>query len=302
MNYLDETFLGNHDKDYQNQWCTATKLYWIPEDIDFSSDKSDFEKLCEEEKELIKRILAFFLISDSIIADNATEFSSTTRDIALKSFYRNQASMEDTHNKTYSDMVKTLFSDNDFNYIYEILNWVSINKKRDFTVYATSSKDLGEKIFTFGCIEAVFFSASFVIPMWYRTKGLLPGITKGNQYIMRDEFLHWSTAALRIRKEYNDIDHHNRFMTIANQVIDLEMEYCKEILPNDISDLTLFKLKQYVLYTINKYLKYCDMPYDELTNPFSFGDINDMIIKTNFFESTPTTYSMSINEIDFNFE
>ena len=46
----------------------AVACFWTPEEIDFSKDMNDWEKLNDNEKHFIKYILGFFAASDGILA------------------------------------------------------------------------------------------------------------------------------------------------------------------------------------------------------------------------------------------
>jgi len=44
--------------------------FWTAEEIDFSNDYSDFQKLNSNEQYFIKMVLAFFAASDGIVLEN----------------------------------------------------------------------------------------------------------------------------------------------------------------------------------------------------------------------------------------
>jgi len=53
----------------------AVASFWTVEEIDFSKDKEDWNKLSENEQYFIKQVLAFFAGSDGIVQENlATRF------------------------------------------------------------------------------------------------------------------------------------------------------------------------------------------------------------------------------------
>ena len=62
---------------YPIQWNEVWKAYkkhqqafWTAEEIDFSADISDWEKLNEDEKYFISNVLSFFAGSDGIVFEN----------------------------------------------------------------------------------------------------------------------------------------------------------------------------------------------------------------------------------------
>ena len=57
------------DPKYEMLWKMYKKQqesYWVAEEIDFSKDANDFEKLNSNEKHFIKIVLGFFAASDTL--------------------------------------------------------------------------------------------------------------------------------------------------------------------------------------------------------------------------------------------
>ena len=66
----------------------AVASFWTPEEIDFSKDMEDWEKLNENEQYFIKNILAFFAASDGIVLENLGQrFMSEVQVPEAKCFY-----------------------------------------------------------------------------------------------------------------------------------------------------------------------------------------------------------------------
>ena len=62
--------------------------FWTAEEIDLSSDLTDWEKLKDQEKHFIKHVLAFFAASDGIVLENLTEkFCSEVQVPEARCFY-----------------------------------------------------------------------------------------------------------------------------------------------------------------------------------------------------------------------
>jgi len=86
---------------YHDIWGAYKKhknAFWTAEEIDFSADKNDWEKLTADEKYFIEHILAFFAGSDGIVLENLVKNFCT--EITLpeaRCFYGFQAMMENIH-------------------------------------------------------------------------------------------------------------------------------------------------------------------------------------------------------------
>lgn len=62
--------------------------FWTAEEIDLSSDLSDWDKLKDGEKHFIKYVLAFFAASDGIVLENLNEkFCSEIQVPEARCFY-----------------------------------------------------------------------------------------------------------------------------------------------------------------------------------------------------------------------
>ena len=79
----------------------AVASFWTVEEIDFSKDKDDWEKLNENEQYFIKHVLAFFAGSDGIVQENlASRFQKDVQSPVARLFYGLQNAMEGIHSET----------------------------------------------------------------------------------------------------------------------------------------------------------------------------------------------------------
>ena len=66
----------------------AISSFWVPEEIDFSRDMTDWNALSDNERFFIRHILAFFSSSDTIVNMNLGErFISEVQPLEAKFFY-----------------------------------------------------------------------------------------------------------------------------------------------------------------------------------------------------------------------
>ena len=92
----------------------AEASFWTAEEIDLSSDLTDWEsKLNNDEKHFIKHVLAFFAASDGIVNENlAINFLNEVQYPEARCFYGFQIMMENIHSETYSLLIDTYIKDN----------------------------------------------------------------------------------------------------------------------------------------------------------------------------------------------
>lgn len=82
--------------------------FWTAEEIDFSADKNDWEKLNDQEKYFIEHILAFFAGSDGIVLENLiTNFCQEIPVPEVRCYYAFQAMIENIHCVTGSTFILT---------------------------------------------------------------------------------------------------------------------------------------------------------------------------------------------------
>jgi ribonucleotide reductase beta subunit family protein with ferritin-like domain len=82
--------------------------FWTAEEIDFSADKSDWDKLTDDEKYFIEHILAFFAGSDGIVLENLiTNFCQEIPVPEVRCYYAFQAMIENIHCVTGSTLILT---------------------------------------------------------------------------------------------------------------------------------------------------------------------------------------------------
>ena len=96
---------------YYDVWEAYKKhksSFWTAEEIDFSADKNDWNKLNENEKYFIEHILAFFAGSDGIVLENlVTNFCREIPIPEVRCFYGFQAMMENIHCVTADTYILT---------------------------------------------------------------------------------------------------------------------------------------------------------------------------------------------------
>jgi ribonucleotide reductase beta subunit family protein with ferritin-like domain len=287
-----------HDiwKAYKNH----KNAFWTAEEIDFSSDKADWQKLNENEKFFIENILAFFAGSDGIVLENLVKNFCTEVTIPeARCFYAFQAMMENIHSEVYSLMIDTFITDPKrketlFKAIDEIpciqkkanwaLTWINNNEKGSFA----------RRLFAFGIVEGLFFSGSFCAIFWLKERGLMVNtLGKSNEWIARDESLHTEFAILLytyVKNKIPEIEAHN----IMHQAVLIEEEFICESLSVDLIGMNTNMMRSYIRYCADRLL--VQFGYKKLyfeKNPFPFMEKISMDGKTNFFEQRVSEYSLS---------
>jgi ribonucleotide reductase beta subunit family protein with ferritin-like domain len=271
--------------------------FWTAEEIDFSKDFNDYQKLTDNEQHFIKMVLAFFAASDTIVNINlGTRFTNEVQIREAIITYNYQMMIENVHSEVYSLMIDNIIRDKEEkNRLLNALNeFPCINKKAMWAQkWIESNSSFAQRLVAFAIVEGVFFSGSFCSIFWLKKKNLMPGLCDSNELIARDEGMHTEFAILLYSMIKNKLDQdtiHNMF----KDAFEIEREFICESLPCSLLGMNIDLMVDYIKFVSDRLL--IQLNYDKIwgtTNPFDFMESISMEGKTNFFESRPTQYQKS---------
>jgi len=273
--------------------------FWVTTEIDFSKDYDDFQLLNNDEKHFIKMIIAFFANSDGIVNWNLSE--RFTKEIQLTEAlyaYQWQIMMENIHSEVYSLMLENIVTnqkekDHMFNAIHTI---PSIKEMADWAFkWIESDKSFAHRLVAFAIVEGIFFSGAFASIFWIKThKGdIMPGLTKSNELIARDEGMHCEFAC----ELYNYINNKlpaNEIYEIINDAVVISQTFMRDALPVRLIAMNQDYMDDYIEYIADRLLSM--LGYKKLykkRNPFEFMSKIGLANKENFFEHRNTSYQDS---------
>jgi ribonucleoside-diphosphate reductase subunit M2 len=273
----------------------SVAVFWTPEEIDFSKDQSDWNKLTENEKHFIKQVLAFFAGSDGIVMENlVTRFQGEVSSQVVKLFYSFQNAMEGIHSETYSLLIDTYVKDEEekaklFNAIETI---DCIKYKGTWAVgWMGSNQSFGTRLVAFACVEGIFFSGAFCAIFWLKKRGLMPGLTFSNELISRDEGLH-TQFAVALFHTLSEKPHPDVIKSIIVGAVSLEKEFICDALPCSLIGMNAKMMSQYIEFVADRLAVQLGLKKIYGThNPFDFMDLISLEGKTNFFEKKVSDYS-----------
>ena len=279
--------------------------FWKAEEIDFSRDLDDFEKLDKDEQHFIKRILSFFASSDGIVNFNLRErilkeIKMTEAQIA----YSFQMMMENIHGEVYSLMLENIIKDpvEKKKLFNSVSNFESIKMMADWALKWTNKEtNIIRIIVAYAAVEGIFFSSAFAAIFWlkkYRNKGknIMNGLIKSNQLIARDEGCHTKFACLLYSTVINRLEQ-EEVHEIISSAVDVCKVFTKDAIKCDLIGMNLDLMNQYIEYvgdTLIVMLGY-EKKY-KTKNPFSFMESIGLTNKQNFFEARPTEYQSAYND------
>jgi ribonucleoside-diphosphate reductase beta chain len=279
----------------------AVASFWTPEEIQFSKDLIDWEKLNADEQHFVKHVLAFFAGSDGIVQENlATRFQRDVSSQVVKLFYSFQNAMEGIHSETYSLLIDTYVKDKEeqarlFNAIETI---PCIKKKAEWALkWIESSADFQTRLLGFAAVEGIFFSGAFCAIYWLKKRGLMPGLTFSNELISRDEGLHTLFAvALYHMGQSVPVE---QIHALIREAVEIEKEFICDALPCSLIGMNSKLMSQYIEFVADRLVVQLGAPkIYNATNPFDFMDLISLEGKTNFFEKKVSEYSRPVDSVD----
>jgi len=274
----------------------AVACFWTVEEIDFSKDIVDWNKLKDEEKYFISHVLAFFAGSDGIVIENLVlRFMKEFDQPEVRAFYSFQSAIESIHSETYSLLIDTYITDQtEKNKLFTAINtFECIGKKAKWAVKWIEDKDanISTRIIAFAAVEGIFFSGAFCSIFWLKKRGLLPGLCFSNELISRDEGMHTDFAIIMYNDYVDKLDK-KVILDIITEAVEIEKEFIVEALPCKLIGMNSELMQQYIEFVADRLLIQIGLePHWKSKNPFSFMEMISMTGKTNFFEKRVAEYS-----------
>jgi ribonucleotide reductase beta subunit family protein with ferritin-like domain len=284
--------------DIYNMYKKQQQAFWTAEEIDFSADINDYNKLNDNEKLFVENVLAFFAGSDGIIFENINcNFAEEIEIPEARLCYGFQAMMEGIHSECYSLMIETYVKDETrkhqlFNAMEQL---PAVKAKAEWACkWLDQSIPISKRLIAFAIVEGIFFAGSFCAIFWLKhTKGLMTkAFAKSNEFIARDESLHTDFSVLLysyIQNRLTEKEVHELF----KEAVDIEIQFITESLKCSLLGMNAETMIEYIKFVSDRLLN--QLGYSKLYNigncPFSFMDTICLDSKSNFFEQRVSDYN-----------
>ena len=237
----------------------AESSFWTAEEIDFSKDLNDWEKLTDNEQFFIKNIIAFFAGSDGIVLENLVgNFCNEIQIPEARCFYGFQIAIENIHSEVYSLLIDKYVKDVDEkNKLFNAIDEIPCVKRKAEWAIKWMSKDKGsfaKRVVAFSIVEGIFFSGSFCAIFWLKKRGLMPGLTFSNELISRDEGMHTDFAVL-IYKMLNNKLSNDEIYQIVTEAVEIEKSFINDSIPCAMIGMNSDLMSQYIEYVADDFVQ-----------------------------------------------
>lgn len=289
------TFPIVHD-DLWAYYKNSVDSIWTVEEVDLDTDIIHWaEKLNDDERFFVSKVLAFFAASDGIVNENlASRFMKEVQLPEARAFYGIQIAMETIHGETYGLTIDTLIKNLELKakLFAAIENDPAIKAKAEWAMSWLDSKaSFAERLIAFAIVEGIFFSGSFCAIFWLKKRGLMPGLCFSNEVISRDEGMHCEFAALLYSKLEHKVSQ-ELINEMIMEAVEAEIKFITESLPVALIGMNSTLMIQYIKFVADRTLDMLGYQkiYNEI-NPFDWMEMISLEGKTNFFEKRVAEYA-----------
>ena len=298
---------------------------WTVEEIDFQIDISDLHhKLTPADRHLIHRLVAFFATGDSIVSNNLVlNLYQLLNAPEARMYLSRQLYEEALHVQFYLTLLDNYLPDpgeraRAFAAVENIpairakaafcFKWIdSLQDIRRIQAREERRQFLLNQICFAACIEGLFFFAAFAYVYYFRSRGLLPGLASGTNWVFRDESAHMDFAfecVRTIRGEEPDLFDEamqQQVREMLAEAIECEMQFAADVLSGGVAGISERDMRQYLQHCADAHFARLGMPrVYNVRNPLPFMELQDVQELTNFFERRVSAYQVGVQgEVGF---
>lgn len=304
---------------FYEMYRAAIKNTWTVEEIDFQIDLGHLnQRMTAADRHLIERLVAFFATGDSIVSNNLV--ISLYRHInspEARMYLSRQLYEEALHIQFYLTLLDNYVPDQArrTQAFAAIENIPSIRRKAEFCARwmdkvsgikrIKSEEDKRRFLLNLtcfaSCIEGLFFFGAFAYVYFLRSRGLLPGLAAGTNWVFRDESAHMAFAFAVIdtvrHEEPQLFDERwaQDVRTMIEDAVECESLFAEDVLSGGVVGLTRLEMRQYLEYVADRRLAALGLPLRfGAKNPFPFMELQDVQELANFFERRVSAYQVAI--------
>jgi ribonucleoside-diphosphate reductase beta chain len=304
---------------FYEMYRAAIRNTWTVEEIDFQIDLGHLrQRMSPADRHLIERLVAFFATGDSIVANNLV--ISLYRHInapEARMYLSRQLYEEALHIQFYLTLLDNYVPDPDrrAQAFAALDNIPSIRHKARFCQRWSNEVFSLDRLRTdddrrrfllnltcfAACIEGLFFFGAFAYVYFLRSRGLLPGLAAGTNWVFRDESAHMAFAFEVLNTVRAEAPHlfdaqwAAQVTEMVEEAVECETQFAADVLSGGVIGLTRGEMRQYLEYVADQRLRMLGLQQRyQARNPFAFMQLQDVQELTNFFERRVSAYQVAV--------
>ncbi|MGH8149090.1 MAG: ribonucleotide-diphosphate reductase subunit beta [Steroidobacteraceae bacterium] len=304
---------------FYEMYRAAVKNTWTVEEIDFQIDLGHLrQRMSPAERHLIERLVTFFATGDTIVANNlVVSLYKHINAPEARMYLSRQLYEEALHIQFYLTLLDNYVPDPQrrAQAFAAVEHIPSIRRKAQFCQRWTDEVFALESIRTeddkrrfllnltcfASCIEGLFFFGAFAYVYFLRSRGLLPGLAAGTNWVFRDESGHMAFAfavleTARLEEpQLFDAAWATQVQAMIEEAVDCESQFAEDVLSGGVVGMTRVEMRQYLEYVADQRLQMLHLPVRYgARNPFPFMEMQDVQELANFFERRVSAYQVAV--------
>ncbi|MFB9234865.1 ribonucleotide-diphosphate reductase subunit beta [Plantactinospora siamensis] len=315
---MDLTLRPMRYPEFYERFRAAIRNTWTVEEVDLAADVPDLARLTDGERHLVRRLVAFFATGDSIVANNLVlNLYQHVNAPEARLYLSRQLFEEAVHVQFYLTLLDAYLPDPDeraraFAAVEHIpsirdkaefcFRWIdSIGELRRLNGRADRRSFLLNLICFAACVEGLFFYGAFAYVYWLRSRGLLPGLATGTNWVFRDESMHMEFAFAvvdTVRREEPDLfdaDLAGQVRDMLREAVEAELAFAHDLCGDGLPGMNTADMRRYLEYVADQRLARLGLPAEYgSANPFPFMELQDVQELTNFFERRVSAYQVAV--------
>lgn len=284
----------------------SEKMHWVEQEVDLTEDIRQWKDgtVTAQEKELVLEIMKTFTQSDVEVATGYIEFFLPYfKNNEVRQMLISIAAREGVHQRAYALFTDTIGLPEDSYRMFleyeELAERIEKMTEMDASSYEGMAKSIARTVIS----EGIALFGAFVMLLNFQRHGKLMGLSKINEWSIKDEALHVEGMIILFRKfieEHPQIvndelkksiyDMFREAVKLEDHFIDMAFKTC----PDGIQGLKPEEVKQYIRYIADRRLIQLGLKgnWGVKTNPLPWIDpIIAGASMTNFFEQRESEYS-----------
>ena len=285
--------------------------FWVPEKVDLTQDIKDYKELTDDEQRAFDATLSFLIFLDSIQTNNVPNIADYITAPEISTILAIQTYQEAIHSQSYAYILESIVTAEKREEIYNKWRDEKILLKRNEYVAKIYQDFLDEPndhnfaktLIANYILESLYFYNGFNFFYNLASRNLVLGTADEIRYINRDELTHvviFKNIINEIKNEYPDLITEEIVHELFSNAVNQEIEWANYIMGDRILGINQESTEKYTKYLANLRLKqigfkelypgFDDNPYSHLER---LADKDGDAMKSNFFESTNSSYSQS---------
>ncbi|ETB62153.1 hypothetical protein YYC_00778 [Plasmodium yoelii 17X] len=275
-------------KTFWNYYKEIESLFWTAEDHNFDKDKPFLNSMDKTTLSKLLELFCFYSLKDLHLRDEQAIITSKLLDIIQipegRAFYGFQMCMENIHNEVYACIFESysLDSKQKKEIIDKVLKYESVFKKQNwlYNEFEANIPFYNKLILLY--ISKVLFNGGFsILASYCKENNILSSFTGVHAKIQRDEYLQGDFSVMCCNHLNNKLKYEN-VLNYFKAAVELEYNFCVEMLDFDFLKITKDQVKQFLQYLADtmllnlKYPKHYNSKY-----PFAWKEFSKIVVSEN---------------------